>query len=156
MPTALGWVKYREHISLLVILCMCTLYVTKKKNNNNFKKLNFYKMFYRYPIMVKCLKTGKISVNRYISRSLVLSSIYGDFWEETWWRCTLGMCNSDRVLNYSAETTIFDHENDDRGVKKIMIGYSSTLGGTLSSDYFACMRSKYKHEKSEKLDFEVT
>ncbi len=27
---ALGWVKYREHISLLVILCMI-VYVTKKK-----------------------------------------------------------------------------------------------------------------------------
>ncbi len=35
MPTApnvcaLGWVKYREHISLLVILCII-VYVTKKK-----------------------------------------------------------------------------------------------------------------------------
>ncbi len=28
---ALGWVKYREHISLLVILCII-VYVTKKKS----------------------------------------------------------------------------------------------------------------------------
>ncbi len=28
---ALGWVKYREHISLLVILCII-VYVTNKKN----------------------------------------------------------------------------------------------------------------------------
>ncbi len=28
----LGWVKYREHISLLVILCII-LYVTNKKND---------------------------------------------------------------------------------------------------------------------------
>ncbi len=30
----LGWVKYRDHISLLVILCII-VYVTNKKNNNN-------------------------------------------------------------------------------------------------------------------------
>ncbi len=41
----LGWVKYREHISLLVILCII-VYVTKKKKK-------------RYPIMVKCLNIGK-------------------------------------------------------------------------------------------------
>ncbi len=29
---ALGWVKYREHISLLVILCII-VYVTKKTKN---------------------------------------------------------------------------------------------------------------------------
>ncbi len=48
----LGWVKYREHISLLVILCII-VYVTN----------NFYFIFYRYPIMVKCLNIGKISVD---------------------------------------------------------------------------------------------
>ncbi len=31
---ALGWVKYREHISLLVILCII-VYVTNKKNKEN-------------------------------------------------------------------------------------------------------------------------
>ncbi len=31
---ALGWVKCREHISLLVILCII-VYVTNLKNNNN-------------------------------------------------------------------------------------------------------------------------
>ncbi len=49
MPTApsvcvLGWVKYREHISLLVILYII-VYVTIFKNH--------------YPIMVKCLNIGK-------------------------------------------------------------------------------------------------
>jgi len=67
----------------------------------------------------------------------------------------LGMCNSDQVLEYLAVTAMIDHEND-RGKKKILIGYSSTLGGTLSSDYFACKRSKYRLEKREKLGFEVT
>ncbi len=43
----------------------------------------------------------------------------------------LGMCNSDRVLEYSAVTAMIDHENDDRE-KIILIGYSSTLGGTLT------------------------
>ncbi len=55
------------------------------------------------------------------------------------------MCNSDRVLKSSAVTAMIDHENDDRG-KKNLIGYSSTLGGTLSSDYFACKRSKYRRD----------
>ncbi len=27
----------------------------------------------------------------------------------------LGMCNSDRVLEYSAVTVMIDHENDDHG-----------------------------------------
>ncbi len=27
----------------------------------------------------------------------------------------LGMCNSDRLLEYSAVTVMIDHENDDRG-----------------------------------------
>ncbi len=31
---ALGWVKCREHISLLVILCI-SVYMTKKNYNNN-------------------------------------------------------------------------------------------------------------------------
>ncbi len=65
------------------------------------------------------------------------------------------MCNSDWVLDYSAETAMIDHENDDRGEKKILIGYSSTLGGTLSSYYFTSKRSKYRREKREKLGFEI-
>ncbi len=44
----LGWVKCREHISLLVILCII-VYVT----NYNIYFLN------RYPIMVKCLNIGR-------------------------------------------------------------------------------------------------
>ncbi len=43
----------------------------------------------------------------------------------------LGMCNSDRVLAYSAVAAMIDHENDDRK-KIILIGYSSTLGSTLT------------------------
>ncbi len=50
----------------------------------------------------------------------------------------VGMCNSDRVLKYWALTAMIDHENDDREKKNILIGYSSTLGGTLSSDCLAC------------------
>ncbi len=30
----------------------------------------------------------------------------------------LGMCNSDRVLEYSAVTAMIDHENDDHEKKK--------------------------------------
>ncbi len=62
MPTAssvcaLGWVKYREHILLLVILCII-VYVKKKKKIQN-----------RYPIMVKCLKIGK-NIGKPIYRSI--------------------------------------------------------------------------------------
>ncbi len=46
---ALGWVKYREHILLLVILCII-VYVTKNR---------FFFLQNRYPIMVKCLNIGK-------------------------------------------------------------------------------------------------
>ncbi len=46
---ALGWVKYREHISLLVILC-------KIVNVTNKKKIFF---FFFLPIMVKFLNIGK-------------------------------------------------------------------------------------------------
>ncbi len=49
---ALGWVKYREHISLLVILCII-VYVTNKKILDIFFFQN------RYPIMVKCYNIGK-------------------------------------------------------------------------------------------------
>ncbi len=53
-------------------------------------------------------------------------------------------------------TAMIDHENDDRGGIFFFIGYSSTLGGTLSSDYFTCKHSKYRREEREKLGFEVT
>ncbi len=50
----LGWVKCREHISLLVILCII-VYVTKK-----IKKISVIGFFQnRYPVMVKCLNIGK-------------------------------------------------------------------------------------------------
>ncbi len=63
----LGWVKYREHISLLVILCII-VYVEKK----NISVSVFFQN--RYPIMVKCLNIGKnIDKPIYIGRSLVLS-----------------------------------------------------------------------------------
>ncbi len=53
------------------------------------------------------------------------------------------MCSSDRVLEYSAVTVMIDHENDDRGEKNL-IGYSSTLGGTLSSDFLDCKSMQFK------------
>ncbi len=54
-----------------------------------------------------------------------------------------GMCNSDRVLKYSAMTAmIVSHENDDR-MKKNLIGYSSNLDGTLSSDCLACNSMRF-------------
>ncbi len=62
---ALGWVKYREHISLLVILRII-VYVTQC--------FFLVFVFYRYPIMVKCLNIGKnIGKPIYIDRSLVLN-----------------------------------------------------------------------------------
>ncbi len=71
MPTAPGvcaleWVKCREHISLLVILCII-MYVTNKKNIY-IKKLN-KKLQNRYPIMVKCLNIGK-NIGKPIYRSI--------------------------------------------------------------------------------------
>ncbi len=77
------------------------------------------------------------------------------------WRgqSVLRMCHSDWVLEYSAVTAMIDRWSLSKQWswgKKILIGYSSTLGGTLSSDYFACKRSKYRYEKREKLGFEVT
>ncbi len=54
------------------------------------------------------------------------------------------MCNSDRVLEYSAVTAMIDHENDDCGGGGGLIGYSSTLGGTLSSDCLTCNSMRFK------------
>ncbi len=54
----LGWVKYREHISLLVILCII-VDVTKK--NVVFQN--------RYPIKVKCLNIWK-NIGKPIYRSI--------------------------------------------------------------------------------------
>ncbi len=78
MPTApsvcvLGWVKYREHISLLVILCII-VYVKKKKNLLR-KDIYIYIYIYsfsfqnRYPIIVKCLNIGK-NIGKPIYRSI--------------------------------------------------------------------------------------
>ncbi len=53
---ALGWVKCREHISLLVILCII-VYVTNKKRNKKISVIVFFQN--RYPIMVKCLNIGE-------------------------------------------------------------------------------------------------
>ncbi len=41
-------------------------------------------------------------------------------WQEMYWPW-LEMCNSDRVLEYSAVTVMIDHENDDRGKKKFWL-----------------------------------
>ncbi len=61
----LGWVKYRERISLLVILCII-VYGKKTKQKKNF----FYLFFLnRYPIMVKCLNIGK-NIGKTIYRSI--------------------------------------------------------------------------------------
>ncbi len=67
----LGWVKCREHISLLVILCII-VYVTKKMK----KKISVIVFFQnRYPIMVKCLNIGE-NIGKPIYRSI---STYYDF-----------------------------------------------------------------------------
>ncbi len=60
---ALGWVKYREHISLLVILCII-VYVTNIYKNN---------YIYIYIFFLPITDYGKmlISVNIYIDRSLI-------------------------------------------------------------------------------------
>jgi len=57
---ALGWVKCREHISLLVILCII-VYVTIH--------FFFVKIKNRYPIMVKCLNIGT-NIGKPIYRSI--------------------------------------------------------------------------------------
>ncbi len=78
MPTApsvcaLGWVKCRENISLLVILCII-VHVTNKKLNE-LQKIYIYIYYYfyffqnRYSIMVKCLKIGK-NIGKPIYRSI--------------------------------------------------------------------------------------
>ncbi len=51
-------------------------------------------------------------------------------------------------------TAKIDHENNDCG-EIHLIGYSSTVGGTLSSDCLACNSMCFKDEKREKLVFEV-
>ncbi len=67
------------------------------------------------------------------------------------------MCSSDRVLEYSAVTVMIDHENDDRGEKNL-IGYSSTFGGTLSSDFFSLQKHAVQSidVRRERSSFEVT
>ncbi len=55
---ALGWAKCREHLSLLVILCIIVYVTSKKKIYIYF----FFKLISDY---------GKILVNRYICRSLI-------------------------------------------------------------------------------------
>ncbi len=59
---ALGWVKYRAQISLLVILCII-VHVTKKNIGYRFFFQN------RYPIMVKCLNIRK-NIGKPIYRSI--------------------------------------------------------------------------------------
>ncbi len=67
----LGWVKCREHISLLVILCMI-VYVTKK--NKTIKNISVIVLFQnRYPIIVKCLNIWK-NIGKPIYR--LISSVY--------------------------------------------------------------------------------
>ncbi len=63
----LGWVKCREHISLLVILCII-MYMTKKKKKIYIYIYRFFQN--RYPIMVKCLNIGK-NIGKPIYRSLL-------------------------------------------------------------------------------------
>ncbi len=66
----LGWVKCREHISLLVILCII-VYVTKK----NYYIYYIYFFFQnRYLIMVKCLNIGK-NIGKPIYRSISTGNI---------------------------------------------------------------------------------
>ncbi len=72
VPTApgvctLGWVKCREQISLLVILCII-MYVTTKKKKKKKKIQNRY-FFFSKPIMVKCLNIGK-NIGKPIYRSI--------------------------------------------------------------------------------------
>ncbi len=69
---ALGWVKYREHISLLIILCIIVHMTNKKKMN--YKNIYIYILLFfffqnRYSIMVKCLNIGK-DIGKPIYRSI--------------------------------------------------------------------------------------
>ncbi len=70
---ALKWVKYREHISLLVILCII-VYVTKKNIfflDQTDKIIIIFQN--RYLIMVKCLNIWK-NIGKPIYRSI--SNLY--------------------------------------------------------------------------------
>ncbi len=64
---ALGWVKCREHISLLVILCII-VHVTNNIYIFFFKPISDYGKMFKY--------RGNISVNRYIGRSLLASVVW--------------------------------------------------------------------------------
>ncbi len=72
----LGWVKYREHISLLVILCII-VYVTNKKIYIYILLIFFLN---RYPIMVKCLNIGE-NIGKPIQRliSTLVASVFFSF-----------------------------------------------------------------------------
>ncbi len=72
---ALGWVKYREHISLLVILCIIvyvTIFFFKYRLSFFFKN--------RYPIMVKCLNIGE-NIGKPIYRSISTTNHYEEIAE---------------------------------------------------------------------------
>ncbi len=67
---ALGWVKCREHISLLIIFCII-VHVT----NKNKKYIYIFFFQNRYPIMVKCLNIWK-NIGKPIYRSISSSDVY--------------------------------------------------------------------------------
>ncbi len=85
---ALGWVKYREHISLLVILCVI-VFVTKKINIY-ISVIGFFQN--RYPIMVKCLNIGK-PIYRSFSSHLTLSLLL--------WKEFLSLCKCQSLIGFS-------------------------------------------------------
>ncbi len=76
--SALGWVKCREHISLLVILCII-VHVTKKI----IYIYNFFFLQNRYPIMVKCSNIVK-NTGKPISRPISRHNLARAFPESRW------------------------------------------------------------------------
>ncbi len=62
-----------------------------------------------------------------------------------------------RDVQKRSSTRVLGRDSDDRSWKRwswgktILIGYSSTVGGTLSSDYFTWKHWKYRREKREKI-----
>ncbi len=69
---ALGWVKYREHISLLVILCII-MYVKKKKKKRYFF---FTKPITDYGKMLKYREKYRSISIQHISLTLCLKVYY--------------------------------------------------------------------------------
>ncbi len=59
----------------------------------------------------------------------------------------LGMCNSDRVLEYSAVTAMVDHENDDRGFF-IFYKFRLVIAALWAAPWADCLACNMRREKS--------